>query len=282
MEIKSPLPDVKIIKVASAGKVEHPVYSGEFWQSNQTEFSLQVKGVGSFYACNGNRVEYSVEPGAEPDWVKLYLNGLVLVALLHQRKIINFHASSFVHNDDGIMILGETGTGKSSLTVAFALNGSCFLTDDLTPVIFNDGSPYIFPLSRDVKLRPDTVNQLDIKNLRLRDAEPGTGKHYLVDFDRSGIENHRLNTILKIDIGNCRSPEFYESSSADRFSILRSEICNWEILAGMPETEAEYLHQLLQIIRNVNFVMVSRPSEIGIYNFQSEVKEYLGNLIRRK
>ncbi len=78
----------------------------------------------------GKEVKFSVEPSADPEWVQLYLSGQVLVALLHQRKIINFHASSFIHDGWGVMILGETGAGKSSLTVSFAIAGAGFLSDD--------------------------------------------------------------------------------------------------------------------------------------------------------
>ena len=73
-----------------------------------------------------------------------------------------------------------------------------------------------------------------------------------------------LHTVLKIEIGNCRKPEFHEPSPAEKFSLLRSEICSWEMLAGMPETEAAYLQQLLQIVEQVRFVRVVRPAEIEI------------------
>ena len=59
-------------------------------------------------------------------------------------------------------------------------------------------------------------------------------------------------------------PEFHEPAPAEKFSLLRSEICSWEMLAGMPETEAEYLQQLLHIVEQVRFVRVVRPAEIEI------------------
>ena len=139
----------------------------------------------------GRRWNISLEPGADPDWVQLYLNGQVLVALLHQRKIISFHASSFIHDGRGVMILGETGAGKSSLTVSFALAGAGFLSDDLTPVIFKGSKPYIWPLYRDIKLRENTVAQLDISREKLREAEKGTGKQYL-DVNRADVRDHQL------------------------------------------------------------------------------------------
>ena len=110
---------------------------------------------------------------------KAKLNSQVLVALLHQREIINFHAGSFVYNGRGVMVLGETGAGKSSLVIAAAQKGAGFLTDDLTPVVFRDGYPCIWPLRRKVKIRRDTAEQLGIDQDNLHDAEAGTGKKYL-------------------------------------------------------------------------------------------------------
>lgn len=274
MELQSFLPGVIVRQCLSQRNVNAPVYSGENIQVNQREFATRIEGVGSFYACDGKEVEFSVEPGADPDWVQLCLNGQVLVALLHQLHIISFHASSFIHNGLGVMILGETGAGKSSLTVSFALAGAGFLSDDLTPVIFKEAVPHIWPLYRDVKLREDTVSQLGVNREKLRQAEKGTGKQYL-NVHRAGVTDHQLNTIMKIEIGNCRKPEFHEPSPAEKFSLLRSEICSWEMLAGMPETEAAYLQQLVKIVEQVKIVRVVRPAEIEITALHAAVRDYL-------
>ena len=274
MKFKSVLPDIIIRECALPGKEMEPVYSADNLQVNQHEFSLQVPEVGSFYVRDGKEVEYSIVQGADPDWVQLYLNGQVLVALLHQRKIINFHASSFIHDGRGVMILGETGAGKSSLTVSFALDGAGFLSDDLTPVIFKGSKPFIWPLYRDIKLRKNTIAQLDISGEKLREAEKGTGKQYM-EVNRSKVKDHPLHTVLKIEIGDSHEIEFQEPAPADKFSLLRSEICSWEMLAGMPETEAAYLQQLLHIVEQVRFVRVVRPAEIEIAVLHAAVRDYL-------
>jgi len=269
-----PLPGVTVRKVKEAREVTHPFYTGPGFAASQTEFRMSVAGVGDYYAANGNSIEFSPEAGADHGWVKLYLNGQVLVALLHQRKIINFHASSFIFNGRGIMVLGETGAGKSSLTVAFTLKGAGFLSDDLTPVIFRDDSTYLWPLGREVKLRDNTIGELKISDKRLKDAETGTGKRYL-HMEQAKAEDHPLDVIIKIEVGDCPQPEFYDLNPADKFSYLRSEICSWEILAGMPETEADYLWQLVRIIEKVHFVKVVRPADIRLAEMHEAVREYL-------
>jgi len=258
---------------------ELPVIVGPLLETDNLRVSpheclLSVPEVGRFYIREGREVVYSVASGADPEWVKLCLNGQVLVALLHQRKIINFHASSFIYNDRGVMILGETGAGKSSLTVSFALTGAGFLTDDLTPVVFNGTEPSIMLLQRKVKIRKDTAVELGIDSLQLTEAEAGTGKKYF-SIEPVQVNPFPLNLILKTDTGQVDAPVFSTPEPADKFALLRSEVCSWEILAGMPETEESYLHQILDIVQKVKIFRVTRPEEIRIAQFHEVVRDFL-------
>ena len=275
--IKQFMPDVEVRLCPSPQKIDSPAYSFKNCQVSQDEYELQVEGVGCFYVRDGREVKYYVAPGADPDWVRLYLNGLVLVALLHQRKIISFHASSFIYSGRCVMILGETGAGKTSLTVAFAVKGAGFMSDDLTPVAFRENVPHIWSLSRKVKIRPDSIDQLDISEDNLSEAESGTGKKYL-HLEKGAGEYHQLDLIIKIEAGEVEEPVFMTLSQADRFALLRSEVCSWEILAGMPETEAAYLQQLVQILEQVHFVKVVRPAMITIADMHDAMKQYLESL----
>lgn len=276
MNPKFPLSDVILRNVEKPRKVEAPAYISNLWQINQRQFAMQVEGVGNFYACCGKEVEYAPVQDADPDWVNLYLSGQILVALLHQRKIINFHASSFIHHGHGIMLLGETGAGKSSLTAAFTINGATFLSDDLTPMIFRDGKPFVLPVNKTIKLREDTINQLRIGQGRLQEAEKGTGK-YFFDVDKSNMADYPLQSIVKIEIGETPVPASYEPDPAEKFSLLRSEICSWEMLAGMHETEKAYLKQLITIVAQAKIARVVRPLEMDI----NELFRFVEGLIEK-
>jgi hypothetical protein len=269
-----PLRDVTLCLVDKTLSVKDPLQAGIDWQASQNEFAMQIKGVGDFYACRGSYVEFKPVEGADPEWIKLCLRGRIMVALLHQRRTVSFHASSFIHNNRGLMILGDSGAGKSSLTASFVLNGAGFLTDDLTPVIVKNSIAYIWPIPGSVKIWEDTASQLNISRRKLKPAEQGTGKHYF-ELTRAGFEECVLKTILKIDVGTNKTIEFYEPEPALRFSILRSEICSWELLAGMPETENDYLHQLLKIVQQVSFIRIVRPAEIGIQKLHSAIADHL-------
>ena len=270
-----PLDGVKVIRVEKVPVPAQPCFTGQDLTVNRKEFSLNVAGVGDFYAGNGNLIEYNLVEGADPEWVRLYLNGQVLVALLHQRGVISFHASSFVHNGLGVMILGETGAGKSSLTLSFVKHGAGFLTDDLTPVVFAGGRPAVMPLKRRMKIRTSSAAELGVAPERLTDAESGTGKKY-IELNPSALTRHPVDVILKIEVGDVAESIFEEPAPAGKFSMLRSEVCSWEMLAGMPETEAAYLQQILDIVHQARIFRVTRPSGIRIADFCESVKAFLG------
>ena len=269
-----PLDGVVIWQENEIPEVECPLYIGEMDIVKQNELLATVTGTGRFYVRDGSIVIYRVDPGADPDRVRLYLNNQFLVALLHQRMLIRFHASSFVFDGRGVMILGETGAGKTSLMVAFVLAGAGFLSDDLTPVVFRDNLPQVWSLNRKVKLRSDSVAKLNLPDENLTDAESGTGKKYL-RLERSAEEYHRIDIVLKIEIGEIDEPVFRELAAVEKFALLRSEVCSWEILSGMPETEAAYLQQLVKIIEKVRFVRVTRPADIEIRKMHEVVRDYL-------
>ncbi len=273
------LEGVEIVSVARVSEVRHVSFAGQDFIAGESEYLLKVPGVADFYVSGGNRVEYRLHEGADPDWVQLILNSRVLVALLHQRGIVSFHAGSFVHNGRGVMVIGATGAGKTSLTLAFALNGAGFLADDLTPVVFPGGVPSVMPLHRRVKLRPDTARQLAIYPSRLTEAERGTGKLYL-PLTPVQDTSYPISIIIHLETGQAERPLFNEPTSAERFALLRSEICSWEMLAAMPETEKAYLQQLVDMIHQVRFIRVVRTDTITVSTLYQAVKEYLDNDLR--
>ena len=77
MSLYFPVNDVILRRVEKIRSVSAPVYADGTWQISQEAFAMKVDGVGSFYACNGNEVEYAPAEGPTNESVELYLNGSV-------------------------------------------------------------------------------------------------------------------------------------------------------------------------------------------------------------
>jgi len=95
MNFRFPLDDVRIGIVSARREVLAPSYSDDYYILNQHEFSMDVPGVAFFCASRGREVSIVPYPDADTASIELYLNGSVYGAVLHQRKILPLHGSSF-------------------------------------------------------------------------------------------------------------------------------------------------------------------------------------------
>jgi GTPase SAR1 family protein len=276
MNFRFPLNDVKIKSSKTKLFVDSPTFSYDCMQINQHEFSLTVDDIAHFYAANGNFVQISPADKANRESIELYLNGSVYGAILHQRKIMPIHGSCFIYNNKGIMICGESGAGKSSITASFCHNGSNFLTDDVTPLVFTENLPFILPLSDRIKLWDDSLNQLKLSKNNLTQIWSDYKKYYL-PIDIEIAKPFPLHQIFIIEIDNKSEVEFQKLTGVKRFTALRNEIYRWEYLQGMPESEAGYLNQLISISINVSVVKVLRPGNIKIDSLRTILSNYISN-----
>ncbi|MDX1640792.1 MAG: hypothetical protein R3220_03785 [Balneolaceae bacterium] len=269
-----PLDDVEIIRTDEISQVKKPFFFNDWMSISASEFTMTVENVGSFYAGNGKRIEYKPDEKADSSAIELYMNGSVYGAILHQRRILPLHGSSFIFDETGVMFCGESGAGKSSLTASFCLNGSSFLTDDVTPVLFEDGKPHIWPKSGKVKLWDDSLQQLKREKSELTKIRPEDEKYYF-PIDLKQVEAYPLNRILILEITDTDEVSFEQVEKVEAFTYLHQEIYRREYLGAMPETEAAYLEQISLICNETDIFRVSRPAAITISNMRKKVIGFL-------
>lgn len=263
MSFRFPLNDVSISITEHTTQVHNPKYFDDWMRLNQTEFALNVEGVADFYACDGKSIFINPVEGYDRNALELYLNGSVYGAILHQRMVLPMHGSCFKFKGIGVMICGESGAGKSSVTVSFSLQGAGFLTDDVTPILFEDGKPYIWAMSDRIKLWADSLDQLRKEKNDLVQIEPETEKYYFpMDSDKGKL--FPLNQIFLLEVYDQPEVLFQEINGLDKFTALRNEIYRWEYLEGMKDSEANYFNQLIYLSKNIQLIKVLRPEKFEI------------------
>jgi hypothetical protein len=274
MQLKFPLPDVKIEITDIQKEVENPLYDDGYYRLNQNEFSMNVEGVGRFYASGGNYISLILNPKATKANIELYLNGSTYGAILHQRKIMPMHGSCFVYNNKGIMLCGDSGAGKSSLTASFVIDGNEFLTDDVTPILISKNKPFIWTMSDRIKLWEDSLKQLKQNSEGLHKINPETEKFYypLKPYKDS---TYLLHHIFLIEIHEKSTILFQEITGAKKVTALRKEIYRLEYMQGMPENEACYFKNLAEISKNIKITKLFRPKNIPIEQTKNRLIEYL-------
>lgn len=272
--IPFPLDDVEIRRVDEIKSIDNPLASNNWMSISATEFSMVVENVGSFYARNGNLIEYSPDEKTDTASLELYMNGSVYGAILHQRQILPLHGSSFVYNGAGVMFCGDSGAGKSSLTTSFCLDGASFLTDDVTPILFDEGKPHVWPKSGRVKLWDDSLQQLKKGKKKLTKIRPEDEKYYF-PIESKQVNAFPLHQIFILQIDDAEEVSFETVEKAEAFSYLHQEIYRREFLMAMKQTEAAYLRQVSTICNHVRITRVTRPAAISIEEMNRSIKEYM-------
>ena len=249
-----------------------PWYNGEQMQVNPDYCRLEISGVCECLIARGRKIVYAPFPGVDPRIAEAHLWGLPLAALLHQREVLHFHASSFVWEEMGILVFGQSGAGKSSLATAFLNDGAITLSDDLSPICFVDNMPVMLPLAIPLRVRPDVAEQLHLSQEDFENTFSFTDKFTLKPI-RVANENfpmHRMIYLEKYD-GNEFLADF--PTSDEQFALMRSEICHWEMLRGMPQVEKKYMVRILQILNDMKLLRIRRPNHCKVQQLFGFVKE---------
>ncbi|MFC5703629.1 aldolase [Cohnella faecalis] len=98
------------------------------------EVFFNIPNAALFRIDNGNRITVSPEAGADEAFIRLYLLGLCMSALLLQRGVLPLHGSAVVVDGLAFAFLGNSGSGKSTLAAAFTRCGFRLLSDDVIAI----------------------------------------------------------------------------------------------------------------------------------------------------
>ncbi|WP_128083715.1 hypothetical protein [Paenibacillus sp. DMB5] len=103
------------------------------------EVMFEVKGRAVFSVQDGIRITVDPVAGANMDSVRLYILGSCMGVLLMQKQILPLHGSALVLNNRAYALVGQSGAGKSTLASYLMEQGHLMLSDDVIPVIVQDG-----------------------------------------------------------------------------------------------------------------------------------------------
>jgi hypothetical protein len=115
---------------------------------------------GALRIHKGREIVVEPAPGADERIVRNWVMGQGLGVTMFQRGFLVLHASVVRSGGQGIAFAGPSGAGKSTLAMAFSQSGDAVLADDHA-VVTNDDIPMVLPAFPQVKLREDTVRNLE-------------------------------------------------------------------------------------------------------------------------
>ena len=137
-------PDVTVRLGAAPATLPAPADACGCWETAPGAFLLTVDGVARYQATGGCEILVEPRGGGDSD-LGVFLAGPVFAALLQQRGIVTLHASAVATEAGAVLLLGGSGSGKSSLAAALVARGCALMADNVTGV-FLDGNGHAVAL----------------------------------------------------------------------------------------------------------------------------------------
>lgn len=185
---------------------------------------FRIENVGIYHIKNGNTIYVQIFDNADIDKVRVFIMGSSLGMLLLERQEIAIHGGSVIDNDKALIITGDSGAGKTTLTSRFRENGYKFLADDVSALSFIDDKIYVEPALPIQKLCKDALINFghDVKKLKRIDDE--REKYVLPLKDIFQTNRCRLTAIFEIVPYDGEVVNIEEIKGHEKFNIILKNI----------------------------------------------------------
>ena len=137
---------------------------------------LSYPRVGRFLVREGKQIVVSPHPAVEVRVLRLFLLGVGLGVILHQRGRFVLHSSAVNVAGGAVAFLGWSGQGKSTMAAAMHKRGHSLVADDVVAVDAAGSAPKVYPGFPQLKLWPEAAVALGEALESLPHLRPGLEK----------------------------------------------------------------------------------------------------------
>lgn len=231
---------------------------------------LRVSGVAVYHVRDGREIRIAVEPGADPGLVRLYTIGSAMGMALHQRGLLVLHGATVSRGGVARIIVGDSGTGKSTLAACLGRAGCAVLGDD-TMVLWDAtggrSGKWLWQGSQVFKLWEDSIAAMGLGTAGLDRVGNRTDKYYVPNPDREAVAGRaydsgvELAEILLLEEGD----GVPRVAPLDGISALRAIATNTyrPEYVGLLGREAEHFRQCGDLARDVPVGRLVRPWDMA-------------------
>ncbi|WNS41448.1 aldolase [Paenibacillus sp. MMS20-IR301] len=166
----------------------------------ENEVMFIVKDTAIFSVHSGSRITVSPVPEADPDSIRLFILGSCMGVLLMQKGILALHGSSLVLNNQAYALVGRSGAGKSTLASYLMDQGHLLVSDDVIPVLVQNGHPLAVPGYPQQKLWQQSLDYLGMNSSVYRPLFQRETKFAVPVHDRFQAEPLPLAGIFELTV----------------------------------------------------------------------------------
>ena len=228
---------------------------------SKAECWFHINDVATYRVTGGDLIEFEPCENADPYLLRVFLMCSCLGFIMIQRDIVAIHGGTIVIDNKAIILTGNRGAGKSTLTTALRLKGYPFISDDVAAIEIKDNIPMVkhgFPYQ---KLCSSAMDKLGYDKENYFSFMSDTEIKYLVNAHDDFIyEDTRLFALCELSVGDVEDVQIEEIKGSEKLNKLIANRYRVEFVQAMGGISPIAFKTLLQIAKNIKFYKIIRPN----------------------
>ena len=197
---------------------------------------------------------FSPAMAADRSYYKSVIFPMLLTIVSATVGIAELHCASVAKNEDAVLLVGQAGAGKSTLSLALSQAGFGFMSDDRTFCSHENDEVYVWGLPTRVKLRADARRWFpELKALHTSDIRNGGAEVWLEPRTVRGIrctQRARASTLIFLERTDTR--EFCLSPLSSTKALNRLTL---DLLPELPDATAKRSETIARMLQRPSWLL---------------------------
>ena len=242
-------------------EIKEGIREGKRIELNDNKIWFHINDIATYCVSNGNKVEVELCDNADMKLMKIYVMCSCLGFIMLQKKMVAIHGGVIEIDNKAVIFTGDRGAGKSTLTTALREKGYKFISDDVAGIKI-DKVPYVMPGFPYQKLCESAMDKFGY------DKEKNTSfmsdkevKYVVPALDEFVYEGRELVSIVKLTVGDVEEVTIEELRGSEKLNNIIENIYRGEYIKHLGKMDPIYFKQCVDIAKNINFYVVTRPKD---------------------
>ena len=242
-------------------EIKDKISEGINIQLFQNKIWFHIDNIATYCISNGNDIKVEVCENADMQLMKIYIMCSCLGFIMLQRNMVAIHGGVIEMNNKAVIFTGDRGAGKSTLTTALREKGYKFISDDVASTKI-EKVPYVMPGFPYQKLCESAMDNFEYDKEKYTSFMSDKEVKYIVPAKEEFIyEPRKLTTIIKLIVGDVEEVTIEELKGSEKINNIINNIYRGEYIKHLGGVNSEYFKKCLNIAKNINFYVVTRPKD---------------------
>ena len=227
-------------------------YADGMWFKNQA---------GLFWIHDKTEINFVEDEGKSIEDTAQFLPGMCLSILLWQRGNIVVHGSCLIWKGKTVVISGNNGAGKSTITTELINAGAKLLADDVTSVREENGIYMSYPAFPAQKLCADQIDKNGLDKERLRLVKYDLNKYEVQRNDVFCAEEKKIDAFYRIEINETDRLLKGAVTGADKLKVVVDSIFIKWMFNEYFRVQPEDLTRCIALANQIKIHRIIRPRD---------------------